>query len=103
MKVLRRPASLFFRSETDLDATLVPNEFRNLRAKIEGQSSDENEFASDYRHRHYLQNIARIEIKQDVLARKYYKDTGMISHYQILLPKQKTSSNPYMVIIQIQR
>ena len=30
----------------------------------------------------------RIEIRQDVLTRKYYNDTGMISHYQILLPKQ---------------
>ena len=71
-----------------MDATLVANDFRNLRAKIEGQSFDGNEFASDYRFRHYLQNIARIEIKQDVLARKYYTDTGMISHYQFLLPKQ---------------
>ena len=30
----------------------------------------------------------RIEIRQDVLTRKYYNDTGMISHYQVLLPKQ---------------
>ena len=30
----------------------------------------------------------RIEIRQDVLTRKYYNDTGMISHYRILLPKQ---------------
>ena len=30
----------------------------------------------------------RIEIRQDVLTTKYYNDTGMISHYQFLLPKQ---------------
>ena len=38
---------------------------RNLRAKLEGHSSDENELASDYRYQHYLQNITKIEIKQE--------------------------------------
>ena len=61
---------------------------RNLRAKIEGDPFNENELASDYRYHHYLQNITRIEIKQEVLTRKYYTDTGAISHYQILLPIQ---------------
>ena len=61
---------------------------RNLRAKIEGNFFGENELASDYRYQHYLQNITRIEIKHEVLTRKYYTDTGTISHYQILLPIQ---------------
>ena len=61
---------------------------RNLRAKIEGEPFDETQFTQDYRYKHYLQNITRIEIKQDVLTRRYYNDTGLISHYQILLPKQ---------------
>ena len=61
---------------------------RNLRAKIEGEPFDETQFTQDYRYKHYLQNITRIEIRQDVLTRRYYNDTGLISHYQILLPKQ---------------
>ena len=61
---------------------------RNLRAKIEGNPFDENDLASDYRYHHYLQNPTRIEIKQEVLTRKYYTDTGTTSHYQILLPTQ---------------
>ena len=61
---------------------------RNLRAKIEGHPFDENELASDYRYQHYLQNITRIEIKQEILTRKYYTDTGNISLYQILLSIQ---------------
>ena len=61
---------------------------RNLREKLEGNPFDENELASDYRYQNYLQNITRIEIKQEVLTRKYYTDTGTISHYQILLPIQ---------------
>ena len=42
---------------------------RNLRAKIEGEPYDETQFTQDYRYKHYLQNIMRIEIKQDVLTR----------------------------------
>ena len=61
---------------------------RNFRAKIEGEPYEETEFTQDYRYKHYLQNIMRIEMKQDVLTRRYYNDTGIISHYQILLPKQ---------------
>ena len=61
---------------------------RNLRAKIEGNPFDQNELASDHRYQHYLQNIKRIEIKQEVLTRKYYTDTGTTSHYQILQPIQ---------------
>ena len=44
---------------------------RNLRAKIEGHPFDENKLASDFRYQHYLQNITRIEIKQEVLTRNY--------------------------------
>ena len=54
---------------------------RNLRAKIEGNLFNENDLASDYRYQHYLQNITRIEIKQEVLTRKYYTDTETTSHY----------------------
>ena len=61
---------------------------RNLRAKLEGNPFDENDLASDYRYQHYLQNITRIEIKQEVLTRRYHTNTGTTSHYQILLPVQ---------------
>ena len=58
---------------------------RNLGEKSK-DSFDENELASDYRHQHYLQNITRIAIKQEILTRKFYTDTGTIFHFQILLP-----------------
>ena len=61
---------------------------RNLRARIESESYDETEFTQDYRNKHYLQKLPRIEVQQDVLTRKYYNDTGMISHYQVVLSKQ---------------
>ena len=58
---------------------------RKLRAKIQGEPYDETALTQDYRYKHYLQNIPRIEIRQDILTRRYYNDTGMISHYQSLL------------------
>ena len=61
---------------------------RSLRAKLEGDPFDENDLASDYRYQYYLQNITRIEIKDEVLTRRYYTNTGTTSHYQILLPVQ---------------
>ena len=60
----------------------------NLRANIQGEPYDETVLTQDYRYKHYLQNIPRIKIRQDILTRRYYNDTGMISHYQILLPRQ---------------
>ena len=53
---------------------------RHLRARIEEEPFDETEFTQDYRYKHYLQNISRMEIRQDVFFRKYYNDTGMISN-----------------------
>ena len=61
---------------------------RNFRAKLEGEPFDESAFSEDARYQHYLQNIPRIGIRQDILVRKYYNDIGQISHYQILVPKQ---------------
>ena len=61
---------------------------RNLRAKVEGNPFDDNDLASDYRYQHYLQNIIGIAIKQKVLTRKNYTDTGTTSNSQITLPTQ---------------
>ena len=62
---------------------------RNLRAKIEGELFDESALTQDNLYQHYLQKIRRIELSQDILSQKYYNDFGQISHYQILLPKQR--------------
>ena len=44
---------------------------RNLRARTEGEPYDEAAFTQDYRYKHYLPNIPRIEIRQDVLTTRY--------------------------------
>ena len=73
---------------------------RHLRVKIEGNPFDENDLASDYRYQHYLQNIIRIEIKQKVLTRRYYNNTGTISYYQCRYQYNfwKISARSYMDI-----
>ena len=61
---------------------------RNLRAKIEGNPFNEKELASHYRYQHYLQNITRIEIKQEVLTRKHY--TGTVTMSKTIVTSART-------------
>ena len=61
---------------------------RNWGAKIERNFFNEIDLASENWYQHYLQNITKNEIKQEVSTRRYYKLTGTTSHYQILLPAQ---------------
>ena len=41
----------------------------------------------DIRYRHYLNNLDRIVLKDEIVTRKYYDETGKIKYHQILLPK----------------
>ena len=68
------------------------NKILTLFAEISEQKLkdllDELAFTQDNRYQHYLQKTPRIEIRQDILARKYYNDMRQVSDYQMLLPKQ---------------
>ena len=61
---------------------------QTLRAEIEGEQFEETAFTGVNRYPHYLRNMLCLKIRQDISAQKYYNDTGQISHYQIILPKQ---------------
>ena len=43
---------------------------------------------TDRRFTHYKANEDRIILKDGLLLRKYYGDTGSVKYYQILIPKQ---------------
>ena len=43
---------------------------------------------TDKRFKHYKANEDRIILKDGMLIRKYYGETGNIKYYQILIPKQ---------------
>ena len=76
-------ASARIRVEQDADLVL-----KNLKLKILGQPHDDVLLATDRRYKHYKANEDRIILKDGLLFRKYYGETGSVEYYQILVPKQ---------------
>ena len=58
-----------------------------LKAKIQNEEYSEEILQQDIRYRHYLNNLDRIVLKDEIVTRKYYDETGQIKYHQILLPK----------------
>ena len=73
------------RIRVEQDADLV---LKNLKLKIVGQPHDDVLLATDRRYKHYKANEDRIILKDGLLFRKYYGETGSVKYYQILIPKQ---------------
>ena len=76
-------ASARIRVEQDADLVL-----KNLKLKIFGQPHDDVLLATDRRYKHYKANEDRIILKDGLLFRKYYGETGSVKYYQFLIPKQ---------------
>ena len=76
-------ASARIRVEQDADLVL-----KNLKLKILGQPHDNVLLATDRRYKHYKANEDRLILKDELLFRKYYRETGSVKYYQILIPKQ---------------
>ena len=76
-------ASARIRVEQDADLVL-----KNLKLKILGQPHDNVLLSRDRRFKHYKANEDRIILKDGLLFRKYYGETGSVKYYQILIPEQ---------------
>ena len=76
-------ASARIRVEQDADLVL-----KNLKLKKLGQPHDDVLLVTDRRYKHYKANQDRIILKDGLLFRKYYGETGSVKYYQILIPKQ---------------
>ena len=76
-------ASARIRVEQDAELAL-----KNLKFKILGQPHDDELLSTDRRLKHYKANEDRIILKDEILFRKYYGETGSVNYYQILIPKQ---------------
>ena len=76
-------ANARIRVEQDVDLAL-----KNLKLKLLGQPYDEVLLTTDKRFKHYKVNEDRIILKDGLLMRKYYRETGNIKYYQILIPRQ---------------
>ena len=73
------------RIRVEQDADLV---LKNLKLKILGQPHDDVLLTTDSRFKHYKANEDRIILKDGLLFRNYYGETGSVKYYQILIPKQ---------------
>ena len=76
-------ANAGIRVEQDVDLVL-----KNLKRKILGQPHDDLLLTADRRFKHYKANEDRIILKDGLLLRKYYGETGSVNYCQILIPKQ---------------
>ena len=76
-------ANARIRVEQDADLAL-----KNLKLKILDEPHDDVLLTADRRFKHYKANEDRIILKDGLLLRKYYGDTGGVKHYQILIPNQ---------------
>ena len=76
-------ANARIRVEQDVDLVL-----KNLKSKILGQPYDEALIVTDSRYKNYKANEDRIFLKDGLLYRKYFGETGSVKYYQILIPKQ---------------
>ena len=61
---------------------------KNLKLKILGQPYDEVLILTDSRYKNYKTNEDRIILKDGLLFRKFFGETGSVKYYQILIPKQ---------------
>ena len=75
-------ASARIRVEQDADLVL-----KNLKLKIFGQPHDDVLLTTDRRFKHYKANEDRIILKDGLLFRRYYEQTGSVKYYQNLIPK----------------
>ena len=76
-------ANARIRVEQDVDLLL-----KNMKLKILGQPYDEVLILTDSRYKNYKANENRIILKDGLLYRKYFGETGSVKYYQILIPKQ---------------
>ena len=60
---------------------------QQLKAKLLHEDYSENLLQKDARYRHYANNLERIAVKDEILTRQYFDETGYVKYHQILLPQ----------------
>ena len=76
-------ANAKIRVEQDVDLVL-----KNMKLKILDQPHDEMVIITDSGYKNYIANEDRIILKDGLLFRKNFGETGSVKYYQILIPKQ---------------
>ena len=60
---------------------------QQLKAKLFHEDYSENVLQQDARYRHYASNLERIVVKEVILTRQYFDETGNLKYHQSLLPQ----------------
>ena len=60
---------------------------QQLKAKFLHEDYSENILQQDARYRHYANNLERTVLKDEILTRQYFDETGNVKYHQILLPQ----------------
>ena len=58
-----------------------------MKAKLLHEEYSENLLLQGARYRHYANNLERIVLKDEILTRQYFDETGTVKYHQILLPQ----------------
>ena len=75
-------ANARIRVEQDVDLVL-----KNMKLKILGQPYDEMLIMTDSRYKNYKANEDRIVLKDGLLFREIFGETGSVKYYKNLVPK----------------
>ena len=60
---------------------------QQLKLKLQKEEYSETTLIQDVRYQHYLRQLDRLSIQNDIITRQYYDETGNVKYNQILLPK----------------
>ena len=58
---------------------------QQLKAKLLHEDYSENALQQDARYRHYASNLERSVVKEEILTRQYFDETGNVKNHQNLL------------------
>ena len=58
-----------------------------MKANLLHEEYSENLLHQDARYRHYANNLERIVLKDEILTRQYFDETGNVKYHQTLLPQ----------------
>ena len=79
-QTLRRTNQTLLKQTRDL----ILLHFKSIIRKVE---YSEEILQQDIRYKQYLKNLDRIVLKDEVITRQYYDETGQIKCHQVFLPK----------------
>ena len=60
---------------------------QQVKAKLLHEEYSENLLQQVARYKHYANNLERIVLKDEILTRQYFDETGNVKYHQILLPQ----------------